>query len=243
MDTSTELERERAFLHQQVEHTRHKIARFEGSIATCGDCPERDGLNAMLKSAQIELEILQQLSDLQSQEKTLSLQALVMDQTRDLKKQAESLSREWKRGKSTPPAYWELENRINFLSTLLTQYHAWHGGRSYYDPAPEESPEAQHPWFVPFESSDVGHSNGGGDPLDTLYYAIKTALSDQPEGHLDIIVETPHQVIVTGYAHSDNERQHIIDTIRQIEGVREMVLDLKAVTPERCPICEAARRG
>jgi hypothetical protein len=44
-------------------------------------------------------------------------------------------------------------------------------------------------------------------------------------------------VIITGYAHSDEEREHIISTIREIDGMREMVLDLKVTEPEHCPIC------
>jgi hypothetical protein len=264
------LDHGQVFLREQLGVVEHKIARLRNARDGCHDCMEAESLARMLHAAELEREVVQDLIACQDCEQALSLDAVLMQRLSRCKKQVANLSHGWRRGRPSPPGYWEAESRCGILTNLLRRYHAWHSGRPYY---PTESARdaglsagqvaadlrkplldpthggqvRMHPWFIP-------SPNGTGDsPIDgigndaqneqvyheALEQAILDALDDIdfPEEHLEIIVQPKGFVIVKGYAHSEEQAEEAADTIMEVDGIEDLLIDIQPVAEARCPVC------
>ncbi|NDJ79128.1 MAG: BON domain-containing protein [Chloroflexi bacterium] len=116
-------------------------------------------------------------------------------------------------------------------------------------------PVHQHPWYIPGPSSSNGHQPTEEQPdrfdeltleeIDALHQDILAALETTTSlvDHLEIIVQPEGMVLLTGYVHDDHashddlDADAIVQAIYAVEGVTEIVADLKTVAPDRCPIC------
>ncbi len=119
------------FLHTQMHAAEHRIERLQNALETCGDCLEKDGLQAMLRNAQMEQQLLQELlqnNSLSADSLEIHLIEAIEHSHEDLRR----LARTWQRGHPTPSAYWDAEVRQVVLTDLLGRLHAWQEGRSFY---------------------------------------------------------------------------------------------------------------
>jgi hypothetical protein len=268
MDAIPKREQDRAFLQEQIVEANRKIARLRSMLASCRDTLEQQELTAMLQTAQLEGDLLNNLLAGQDKVNALSLDAIIADQSRRFQQQAVRLSRGWRRGTATPAGYWEAEARRSFLTDLLRRYHAWQAGRPYYaesqthaaapdsstnntsngkrPPTNQDTHTYMHPWFLPATLGQNG--NGGEDEshdevtrLNVLRDAILKQLSQKgfPAGHLDLIIQPDGLVIAKGYAHNRAEHDQVIEVMCSIPAIKETLIDVQIVNPANCPACAA----
>ncbi|MBN1678884.1 MAG: hypothetical protein JW966_01245 [Anaerolineae bacterium] len=273
MNGSPRFERTDEFLREQISLVDHKTTRLKGARESCRNELEANSLDSMIQNAHLERDILTELLSQQVADDALSLDAIVSLTLTRCQRQSERLAAGWHRGRPTPAAYWEIENRRAFLTRLLRAFHAWRVGRPYYpvirvetlpetelnESHPHQAPSNAHPvvpgsgsqhaypWYIGVPimregEADENHEADNGDSisqLDALRNTILDAVHDTvfPEDHLEIIVQPNGYIIVTGYAHNDDEQQIALDTIMTVEGVEEALIDIHIVLPNKCPIC------
>jgi hypothetical protein len=241
---------ELSFLRDQIAETDRKIARLRSALDTCHDCLEADGLNTMLHTAELERDLLRDLSARQAAGDAVSLDAVILQIAQRLHQQAAQHSETWQRGQPTPPAYWEAEAKQAFLLNLLRRFHAvsatangdlngsaaTNGSANGQDDRDDQN--HAHPWFDA-NHAPTHHLSDAPGALDTLTQAIHTALhhASCPEHHLEVVVQPEGLVIATGVVHSAAERERVFTAIMSVEDVWEVVSDIKIAPPPRCPIC------
>jgi hypothetical protein len=250
MNHQAEMSQALDFLQEQVKEAEHKVARLEDAFNTCNGCQESDGLRTMLHTAELERDALQALLKNQSGTEAVSLDAAIMQHANQFHQRASQLSGRWQRGHPTPAGYWEAESQRAFLLETLCRYHAWQAERAGRPFATNGSDTANgtaqanqnhaHPWFDtderPAQSAAVSNTAW---MLEELHQKIEKALAKikYPEHHLDIVVQAPGQVIITGQAHSDENRELALNTIMDVDNIREVVSDIKVVAEPDCPVC------
>ena len=121
------------FLHAQMHTAKHRIERLQNALDVCGDCLEKDGLQAMLRNAQLEQELLQEPLQHNSHSAD-SLEAYLIEALEHSHEDLRRLSQSWQRGHPTPSAYWDTELRQVVLADLLGRLHAWQENRPLYPP-------------------------------------------------------------------------------------------------------------
>ncbi len=273
MDWQENLKRERAFLREQLTMLDHHLTRLEDALDACGDCMEQEGLERMLHAARIERDVLSELLDELHGERALSLETAIMQRSQAARRTAARQSHNWRRGRPTPPGYWEAESRYTFLGRLLRNYHAWHAGRTTYAgtaaPAGDGAKAARplpdpthfgtvysHPWYVAGGNGEQGNGNGNGKqngqrsvspvtPLDleALREAVFEELAeiDLPTEHVDVIIQEDGLAIITGYAHSEEQREAALQAIIEIDDIDEELSDIKVVPAATCSACHPER--
>ena len=121
------------FLHTQMHTAEHRIERLQSALEACGDCLEKEGLQAMLRNAQIERDLLQELLQNNS-DSADALEAHLIAAIEHSNEELRRLAPTWQRGHPTPSAYWDAELRQVVLTDLLGRLHAWQEGRPLYPP-------------------------------------------------------------------------------------------------------------
>jgi hypothetical protein len=232
-----------AFLRAQMNELDSRITRLQSALENCEECLEADGLQASLQNIELERHLLNELLMHQLGDDAVSLDALIMREAEQSRRESNRLAQNWQRGQQTPSAYWDAELRQSFLNELLSRYHAWQNGRPYYAAG---SPSNGYlgdrtrrgpsfPWFA----APVTGDQPSMDEANTFREAIFSDLrrNGYPFDHLHIIIQPGGQVMVTGYAHDDYEREQILQIITKVESVRQVLSDVKVVDPAHCPIC------
>ncbi len=270
MDWKTGAKEELAFLREQMRHVDQKITRINHALAVCDGGTEGKGLQSSLHNAQIERDVLIDLLQEHLDRESVSLDTLIMQRSDKCRREEARLAQHWHRGRPTPSGYWDAEIERAALSDLLRRYHAWHAGRPYYaEPslvgsgnghgAPngkngksgEQEMEYVHPWYIapsrrpkPVATPEYHEPKKARshDPLEAIRETLAEALEKDgyPANHLDMIVQPDGQVIVTGYAHSEEQRINALTAIIMVDDVLELLTDIKVVEPEDCPICHPA---
>ncbi len=121
------------FLYEQMHAAEHRIERLQNVLEVCGDCLEKEGLQAMLRNAQIERDLLQEM--LQNDSRSAdSLETHLLEQIERNHEDLRRTARTWRRGHPTPSAYWDAELRQVVLTDLLGRLHAWQEGHPWYPP-------------------------------------------------------------------------------------------------------------
>jgi hypothetical protein len=253
-----------AFLRDQLDQLEHKMARLHDALDASGDHLEAEGVKRLLTSAEREREVLGDLVDRQTDGAAVSLDALILQQIARFRRAAQRAN-SWRIGQHTPSEYWDAEVKATFLTKLLGLYHAYHASRSYYQPAPSAPASGEvdsedvrlYPWyFAPSEPSheahheDVNPPNAAGVPESLGVRDLPDALAQQiqsilekclyPRDHLNFIIQPDDPLIVTGYAHSAEIREYLLDLIMDLDGVQEVLADIKVVDPVTCPACLAS---
>ena len=244
MSWQTDHEQAVEFLRDQMNDVDSKITRLENAVDSCEECLELNGLQASLHNVELERAILNDLLMNQVAERAVSLDALILRQAEQYRQEANRMAQHWHRGQQTPPDYWDAEVQQAYLTELLGRYHAYHEGRPYY--AAKATPieeEETFPWYT----EPVRESQQSTAEANTIREDIFSALRrhGHPFDHLTITVNPGGQVMVTGYAHDDDEREDVLRSIMDVESVTELVTDIKIVDEAHCPICnpDANRRN
>lgn len=256
MNRPLEYQRELEFLQEQAKETGHKQARLQEALNACTDCLESDGLRTMLHSVQLENDVLQDLLKHLSASSAVSLEAVIIQHVERSRQRAAQLAGHWQRGHPTPAGYWDAENQRSFLLETLSRYHAWSSAQAGRTTAPQETPNGIvkkaangsvqngqnrfHPWL------DAGeHPANNVQAFDDLHQRIDDALArlNVPERHLDVIVQPQGVVIVTGQAHSAEDRENVLSMIMDVDGVWQVVSDVKVVAEAECPICHPPEKS
>jgi hypothetical protein len=236
MSWQTDHERAVEFLRDQMNDVDTKITRLESAVNSCEECLELNGLQASLHNIELEREILNELLMIQVTDHSLSLDVLIMRQAEQYRQEANRMAQHWHRGQQTPPDYWDAEVQQAYLTELLGRYHAYHEGRPYYPRT--QGPEAGEEIF-PWYTEPVPEPQQSTDEANSIREDIFSALRrhSHPFDHLKITVNPGGQVMVTGYAHDDDEREDILRSIMDVASVTELVTDIKITDEAHCPIC------
>ncbi len=243
------LKQELAFLREQANAADLKIARLESALEACEDELEARGVQALLDSAHLEREVLNELVMGQVRADAVSLEAAILELQQQARRAASVQSQRWQHGHPTPSAYWEQQVRQVFLSELLGRYRAWKDGRPYYAPADGKQPSAfpdpdyAHPWYSSTAQTREQSSQTSPDipppTTEILVEALERA-GCRPD-HLTVIAEPDGFVLATGYAHSIAEREQCAQALAGVEGVRELLTGIVIADEARCPVCHGQR--
>lgn len=261
MNTNDARQQERVFLDEQLVEVRRKIARLENVRSGCHDCAEANGLDAFLSAATAERRLIEDLIAREENEQpSLTLSAAIMARIRQLGAQRASAAQRWRRGRPTPPAYWETANERTVLEQLLRRWNAWQAGRPYYPSvsngavnrgAPAARPitasARANPWETPsaLPASVSADANEDPDKLLTLSETRRAELLAALElggiapDHAEIVFASDQIVFLTAYAHDERERRVMINTILRAGYVATLLADIRVSAPARCPICRA----
>lgn len=261
MDANGARQRERAFLEEQLVEAQHKIARLDNVRNGCHDCAEANGLDALLSAAAAERRLIEDLiAREESDQPPLALGAVIMARIRRLDTQRANLALRWRRGRPTPPAYWETANERTVLEQLLRRWNAWQAGRPYYpnvsngaanrvaSPArPIAAPARANPWETPsaLPASAPADANEDPEKLLALNETRRAELLAALErggiapDHVEIVFASDQIVFLTAYAHDERERRVMINTLLRADYVATVMADIRVNAPARCPICRA----
>ncbi len=243
------LKQELAFLREQVNAADLKIARLESALDACEDELEARGVRALLDSAHLEREILNELVMGQVKADAVSLEAAILELQQQAHRAARAHSQRWQHGRPTPSDYWEQQVRQAFLSELLGRYRAWKDGRPYYAPADGKQtsafpePDYALPWYPSI--SQPGEQSLPSSPVvppptaEMLVEALEQA--GCRADHLTVIAEPDGFVLATGYAHNIAEREQCTQALGAVAGVRELLTGIVVADEARCPICHSQR--
>lgn len=266
MDWGQELQRERDFLRDYLAQAQHKVQRLASARIACQDCLEAEGLARMQHQAQLEVDTLADLLARQMSDDALSLDALLLRRARSLQREAQRESHGWRRGHPTPADYWDAESQLAFVLGLLRRYHAWQADRPYYPdrvstPARDsyhggngvgangrsgsnghhEEPVFAHPWYIlhPDEVEQPDEEPPTHTELDDLRDEMLARLVHDgfPEQHLELTVQDKGPVILTGYAHGEDDAIAIVDTVVSMAHGWDVLADIKIVDADHCPVC------
>jgi hypothetical protein len=150
MDTGydTKTARVKRFLREQEKRIDKRIKRLARALEPCDDYLEARGLQAMLNNMQLERDLLHYLMR-QVNTCALSFDAVLLQQIDRYHRKVKQLSRNWRRGRPVPSAYWDAEVKRAFLTELLGRYHAWRVGRAYYMDVPTSCDSRRYYHFSP----------------------------------------------------------------------------------------------
>ncbi len=247
-----------AFLREEKSDLERRISRLRGAVRDCENSQEREGLQALLHAAQIELGLIEDLFAGQQSEAAVSLEAAIMDGMQRTRQERQRQARTWQRGKRTSSDYWDAAIKQTALQDVLRRYHAWTHGETLYArrSAATEPPGGRdthaYPWYPQPESARDDSGTAAGDyrqrrddhsrSAEMLYEAIIAALEPLhvPKQHVDIIAEPLGYVIVMGYAHDEGFKQRIIETLLDVDGVFEVIEHIQVVEARHCPACRDA---
>ena len=231
MDWDKTRNRERGFLHEQASQVAHKITRFENALEICNECLEAEGLRRMLEGAYLERTLLDELLIAQNASDALALEAIILQRIECFQKQARRLSHNWRRGKPTPPGYWEAQQKQHFMEALLRELHAWRDGRPLYATANGRNgavPSSRKPLPDPTHFGRVYNHPWFLAGRDTRNGAASTAEEKNPEPepeprpHLsECEIETVHELIEHALDEIDFEADQL-DII--VESDRRVIL-------------------
>lgn len=263
MDNREGLQQERDFLQAQLAEVQHKIARLQSARRSSHDPLEAEGLDARLRAAETERALILSLLEQQRHANPgLPLRAALMAQIRRLEAVTSHPALRWRRGRATSPQYWEAARQRTFLEQLLRRFNSWEAGRPYYPlvangtqsaaaPAPRPSREALfNPWGAPPQAAPSEQANTPDEP-DTAAgrtLARRAALIEMlaragiDADHVEIILENEPKAIVIAYAHSEDERVQIINTLLAADDVEAVLADIQVNDPRWCPACRARER-
>lgn len=267
------------FLREQMQLAESKIAQLRRAVHECDNCLESEGLQAMLRTAQIERDLIRDLLHCQQDTDTLSLEAQIMTRVQCAQRTMRRQMLNWRRGHHVPPAYWDAEIREITLQDLLQRFHAWTQGRALYPEVGPRKPLSDtgdhgtrrrngtrsnghkpsvHPWYMDLitdedEDEQATRSNGTGRVRNRGYSRSAEMLEEDiaaalehagiAHDHLEIIAEPLGNVIITGIAHGEDQQRHMLDTILNVDGVFEVIEDIKITRESECPICHPERNG
>lgn len=256
MDNSEHLKNELAFLVDQSDRVKARIESADDGLSTCGDNLEEHTLKAMREASQRELAWLDELiTRLTHLDPSFSLESLIMHEISETRRTYESLMGGWRRGRPTPSGYWEAKQRLDLLTELLVNYHAWMDAAPTEEVAAEpaasadDEPAANNhlgPWY-PNEPAKTNGDNGteisrplngaSPNPLIVIEDAIYAALDHVgcPEGYIEVVVESPEMVMVRGSARSSDERDAILAAVMTVEAVNEVLADIRVLPPGKEP--------
>lgn len=263
MDNREGLQQERDFLQAQLAEIQHKIARLQSARRGSHNALEAEGLDARLRAAETERAlILSLLEQQQHANPGLPLRAALMAQIRRLEAATSHPALRWRRGRPTSPQYWEAARQRTFLEQLLRRFNSWEAGRPYYPlvangtqsaaaPAPRPGREALfNPWGAPpravpsEQANDQDKPNTAADPtLARRAELIETlARAGIDADHVEIILENEPKAIVIAFAHNEDERVRIINTLLAADYVEAVLADIQVNDPRWCPVCRARER-
>ena len=250
----------RDFLEEQLKNAYHKIARLEHVRRTCDDCVEATGLDAMLRSAKAERRVIEDLLARRPDETTVpSLGAQIMARLDQLRSHPNGAAIRWRRGKPTPPAYWDITHSRTILEQLLRRWHAWRAGRPYYPSVTNGAGPATSHHAPPARANLRGNPWSG--PIQTIPGAGSSAMPEDREkllehsaalvervlavleragiarDHVDIVFASDHEATVTAFVHSEAERRVIVNTLIASDEIEMVLADIRVVDPNRCPSC------
>lgn len=262
-DNREGLQQEREFLQAQLAEVQHKIARLRNARRGSHDPLEAEGLDARLRSAETERTLILSLLEQQKHANPgLPLRAALMAQIRRLEMATGHPALRWRRGHATSPQYWEAARQRTFLEQLLRRFNSWEADRPYYPivangpqsaavPAPRPSREALfNPWGAPPRAAPSEPANAQ-DELDTAAGRAQARRAGLIEtlaragidaDHIEIILENEPKAIVIAYAHNEDERVRIINTLLAAEDIEAVLADIRVNDPRRCPVCRARER-
>lgn len=243
------------FLRAEMDVIDLKIARVQSALDAAEDRLERTGLEAMLYTLSLEREVIHSLIMCQVDDDALSLEAQIMQRIECAESRLQQSPR-WRRGQRTPADYWDAQIQRNKLNKLLAYFHAWpydHPHEEHVAMGPHDATIAgtnisAHPWYTTAEviearknGSRRRRSSGYSRSAEMLFEDVVAALdaAGVAGDHLEIITEPLGNVIVTGYAHSTDEHDRVLNTLLDVDGVFEVIEDIKIVEPDDCPICRA----
>jgi len=238
-----------AFLNHQMNEMDERLAKLQGALESTEESSlEANSLRASLHNNELERDLLGDLLMGQMHAQPLSLDAAIMQRVEQYRREANRLAAHWQRGQETPSAYWDVEVQQSFLTELLSRFHAYdddpkhaEGRASARAAAAEPEPlsdAASFPWFCDPAQEGRSAAPEMNRLREDLYSALRRG--GLPFDHLELWVETNGDVILTGYAHDEDERQEILRTVASVEGVYNTVSDLKIAQPDACPICDAS---
>jgi hypothetical protein len=113
-----------------------------------------------------------------------------------------------------------------------------------------------HPWYIPAPGTGPNHQpedeqrDGLTLPeLDTLRERVYTVLDeaectaryDNLEEHIEVIVQPDGMALLTGYVHSQDDLECVLERVDALDRVSQVVADLKVVRPANCPACHPER--
>jgi len=237
-----------AFLDGESATVQQRAARLSQALQHCDGCLEDETLRASLRHAETEQKLLWSLRQTQTRNGRVSFEAILMRRISRSRQDSRRLSQNWRRGQATPAGYWDAELQREFLSGLLRRYRAWRvGPRTPPARTSSSGPGVAgqaYPWFIAPEPDEQGRrpSSLNAQEIEALQQTLQQALQGVIDpGHVALVVQPDGQVILTGYAHSDAQREQALQTILDTDGVREVISDLKVLPPERCPACRPPR--
>lgn len=241
------------FLRAEMNVIDLKIARVQSALDAAEDRLERAGLEATLHALSVERDVVHNLIMCQVDDDALSLEAQLMQRIECAESRLQQ-SQRWRRGQRTPTDYWDAQIRRNKLNRLLTHFHSWpydHPHEEHIAMGPHDATIvgtniSAHPWYITAEvmeerTNGNRRRNGYSRSAEILFEDVTAALdaAGVAADHLEIITEPLGNVIVTGYAHSADEHQHMLTTLLDVDGVFEVIEDIKIVEPDDCPVCRA----
>lgn len=241
---------ELAFLLEQQHILDRKINRLQGGFESAPGVNEAKGLTALLQAENQARDLLTNLIKRYVDQKPLSLEAIILEQIEENQRAANRTQRRWQRGKPSPQEFWDAEIRRTFLKDLLQHYHDYQDGRSIYTVTDDAQAglrkEAKFtlPWYPDVEAAPATQpQHPRRKHSETLKSTITKALDSRgyDDHHLTVVAESDGFVLVTGYAHSTTGREDIIQTILNVEGVREVLACILVNAPEHCLVCKAQR--
>lgn len=240
------------FLRAEMNVIDLKIARVQSALAATDDRLEHAGLEATLHTLNVEREVVHNLIMCQVDDDALSLEAQIMQRIECAESRLQQSPR-WRRGRRTPADYWDAQIRRNKLNRLMTHFHSWpydHPHEEHVEMGPHDATIAgtdinAHPWYITAEvveerKNGNGRRSGYSRSAEMLFEDVTAALDavGVAREHLEIITEPLGNVIVTGYAHSADEHDQMLNTLLDVDGVFEVIEDIKIVEPDDCPVCK-----
>lgn len=261
MDADGVRQQERDFLRAQLVETQHKTARLENVRSGCHDCSEANGLDALLSAIAAERRLIEDLiARAESDPPSLALSAVIMARLHWLDGTRSRLALRWRRGRPTPPLYWEIANERTFLKQLLRRWNAWQAGRPYYPnaangtahrgvtPARQTSaPARANPWETPSALPVTAGGDSGEDPEKLLarnetrrveLLAALERVGIAPD-HVEIIFASDQIALLIAYAHDERERRAMINILLGTDYVETLMTDIRVNAPAHCPVCQA----
>jgi len=236
-----------AFLLEQRHIVDRKIARLRAGIESAPDMLEAEGLTSLLRAATLGHELLTNLMKQCVDQQPLTLESIIRAEVEALKRNHRPES--WRRGRLTSDEYWDAEIKETFLHDLLQRYRACQEGRPLHASTNGQhtlrraANRFAHPWYPVGSTPATQPQHPRREHSETLKSTITKALDSRgyDDHHLTVVAESDGFVLVTGYAHSTTAREDIIQTILNVEGVREVLACILVNAPEHCLVCKAQR--
>lgn len=253
-----ELERSRTFLLRQLTENEHKRARLQNGSERANGTTLASGMNRLMRAADLERDILNELLENMMSEGALSLETALMVMRDRQEAIRQGPHAKLRRGQPISDEFWKAEATIGFLNRLLRQYHSWLSGEAYYPEqgaararngsTPNHGERYEFPWYRHTPSThdmlvdDAVEENGEAHTaLETLRDRMLAALRDAgiPDHHLQILVQPEGTVIAQGVVHNNQQRTNAIRVLLDQPEVLEAVMDISVREEGHCPVCQS----